>query len=200
MLKNLTAEMLKRRRTFLKWLCAVLALLLLSGLVAWRYSDRLLTVDSGPVTGDVLVVLGGGGGERPKRAAELYKKQAAPKILCTGDGDCESNRRMLIDLGVPADAILTECESRNTWENARNSIALLRAQGFKRVILVTSWYHSRRALNCFRHCGDDLEFFSRPSYFGAARESWNQEGVRKYIKAEYAKLLGYWVSHGVCPF
>jgi hypothetical protein len=43
---------------------------------------------------------------------------------------------------------------------------LLRQMGAKRVIIVTSWYHSRRALACFEHYAPDIKFYSRPSYFG----------------------------------
>ena len=56
-----------------------------------------------------------------------------------------------------------------TRENALLSIPLLRSHDDTRVIIVTSWYHSRRALNCFRHYAPDLHFYSRPSYSGFAR-------------------------------
>src|SRR5262245_7382850 len=61
-----------------------LALLLLLGLVAFLFPHQLLSVDSGDVHGDVMVVLGGGYGERPDRAAELFKAGVAPKIILTG--------------------------------------------------------------------------------------------------------------------
>ncbi len=172
--------------------------LLLLGLAAVLFPQEILTVDSGPVKADALVVLGGGD-ERPARAAELFKQGAAPKILVSGSGDCESHEHSLEKHGVPAAAILLECDSKTTQENARFSIPLLRQVGARRVIIVTSWYHSRRALHCFEHYAPDIQFFSRPSYFGYERKNWKLNGIAKFVRSEYWKLAGYWVRYGVCP-
>jgi uncharacterized SAM-binding protein YcdF (DUF218 family) len=72
--------------------------------------------------------------------------------------------------------------------------------GGKRVIIVTSWYHSRRALRTFQHYAPDMQFYSRPSYFGYPRTQWSREGISGYIRSEYVKLVGYWVCYGVWPF
>jgi uncharacterized SAM-binding protein YcdF (DUF218 family) len=75
-----------------------------------------------------------------------------------------------------------------------------RPAGAKRVIIVTSWYHSRRALHTFQHYAPDIQFYSRPSYFGYPRTQWSRDGISGYIRAEYVKLAGYWVCYGVWPF
>jgi hypothetical protein len=72
--------------------------------------------------------------------------------------------------------------------------------GAKRVIIVTSWYHSRRALHTFQHYAPDIQFYSRPAYFGYPRTQWSRAGISGYIRAEYVKLAGYWVCYGVWPF
>lgn len=46
-----------------------------------------------------------------------------------------------------------EIDSRNTWENARNSAALLRGEGIGSVHLVTHGWHMPRALLSFRAAG-----------------------------------------------
>ncbi|MCE0497063.1 MAG: YdcF family protein [Methylacidiphilales bacterium] len=165
-----------------------------------RNSQRLLTVDSGEVKADVLVVLGGGSDERPERAVELFKAGAAQKILVSGAGDCELNVAMLEKSGVPASAIMREDRSTNTLENAKLSVPLLHQMGARRVILVTTWYHSRRALACFEHFAPDITFYSRPSYFGYQRKDWNRRDVGDHVLAELVKLPGYWVCHGICPY
>lgn len=160
----------------------------------------MLTVDSGPVKADVLVVLGGGSFERPQRAIELFNAGEAPRIICSGIGDCTSNKERIVNSGVRTELIQTECESLTTKENAEFTIKLLRAQGVKRAIIVTTWYHSRRAVKCFRHYGPEIQFYSRPSYFGYSRAEWKPQGIAHYVNSERLKLCGYWVKYGVCPF
>jgi uncharacterized SAM-binding protein YcdF (DUF218 family) len=106
----------------------------------------------------------------------------------------------LIEAGVPSGFIETENESRTTKENAIDAVRLLRKQGAHRVIIVTSWYHSRRALACFEHYGPELQFFSRPSYFAYQQTDWSRQKIRHRIYLEYPKVVGYWMCYGVRPF
>jgi uncharacterized SAM-binding protein YcdF (DUF218 family) len=167
---------------------------------AWFYPEKFLCVDSGKVSADVIVVLGGGSHERPERAAELFKAHAAPRILVTGEGDDGINRQLLISNGVPASAIEVESKSMTTRENAEFSIKLLRAEKIHSAILVTSWYHSRRALKTFEHYAPEIRFYSRPSYFAFARDDWKKLGINKRMRLEFLKLPGYWIRYGVTPF
>jgi uncharacterized SAM-binding protein YcdF (DUF218 family) len=171
----------------------------LLALAAWFFPQPVLTVDSGPVQAQVLVLLGGGGPERPERATELFKAGEAPLIICSGLGDDRAHRAFLVGAGVPAADILLESKSNTTRENAEFTIALLRARHLTNAIIVTSWYHSRRALACFEHYAPDIRFYSRPAYFTTAQNQWRPRD-RLRIKAEYAKLLGYWLLYGVWPF
>jgi len=175
----------------------VLAVILL-GLIAFFFPQQVLTVDSGPATADAMVVLGGTP-DRAVRAAELFKQGKAPKILVSGNGNDLSNKKLLERNGVTNAAIILEGKSRTTRENAEFSIPLLRQMGAHHVIIVTSWYHSRRALACFEHYAPDITFYSRPSYYGYLRTEWRSKGIRASVKSEYVKLLGYWVCYGVCP-
>lgn len=203
---------MKRRRIILgiSLLLALLGILLAA--VLWFFPEQILTVDSGPVKADILVVLGGAGPDRTRRAAELFHDGEAPGILVSGWGDCILNEHLLERDGVPAADITLERKSRTTRENAEFSIPLLRKLGARRVIIVTSWYHSRRALRCFEHYAPDLRFYSRPSYFGYPGRTGNEtqptkrvrhaqwKMVRGYADSEYLKLMGYWACYGVCPF
>ncbi len=191
---------MKRRFRFYFWRAfglLVLAVILL-GLAAFLFPQQILTVDNGPVMADAIVVLGGTS-DRAVRAAELFKQGAAPRILVSGLGDNMSNMKLLERGGVTNTAIILEGKSRTTRENAEFSIPLLRQIGAHHVIIVTSWYHSRRALACFEHYAPDITFYSRPSYYGYLRAEWRPKGIYGYVKSEYVKLLGYWVCYGVCP-
>jgi uncharacterized SAM-binding protein YcdF (DUF218 family) len=199
---NDDVEMVMRknvRRVFLG-LSIFLVLGLIGALGAFLFPQQVLLVDNGRSQADAIVLLGGGSGERPTRAAELFKAGVAPRIIVSGAGDAGGNRLLLMNRGVPSSAIELEPDSRTTKENAQFSIPLLRAAGSKQVVIVTSWYHSRRALNCFRHYASDIQFYSAPSYYGFSRTDWSRGNIRRRIRAEYIKTLGYWVCYGVCPF
>ncbi len=188
------------RRRWLKVaaaLAGVAAVLLAAGAL---FPRELLLVESGESQAEVLIVLGGGSGERVERAAELFKAGAAPKIIVSGAGDAADNQRLLVNRGVPPAAIELEATSKSTRQNAKFTNARLRELGVHRAIIVTSWYHSRRALHCFQHYGPGLEFLSRPSYYGSGPGEWRRARLGGFIRAEYVKLAGYWVCYGVSPF
>jgi uncharacterized SAM-binding protein YcdF (DUF218 family) len=188
------------RKWFLRLAFVFFTLLVLLGVAAFLFPQKCLCVDDGPVKADVVVVLGGGSHDRPERAAELFQEHAAPRILASGLGDCKIYRRALIEAGVPSRAIQMEDQSRTSKENAIFTIRLLRQQGVHRIIIVTSWYHSRRALACFEHYGPEMQFYSRPSYSDYARADWSRNKLAHRIYLEYLKLLGYWMCYGVSPF
>ena len=168
--------------------------------VAYDDSPKLLTIDSGRSSAGAIVVLGGDPVGRPTRAAELFAAGEAPLVIISGDGDWKEVELLLKARGVPMSAIVVEGKSGTTKENAEFSVALLRHAGLTNAIIVTSWYHSRRALHVFQHYAPDIQFYSRPSYAGLNRAEWSRNGVGVHIRAEYAKLLGYWLCYGVSPF
>ena len=185
-------------KTFLLTGLAISLLLITLGIAAFLFPQQVLTTDSGEVKADAIVVLGGEQG-RADRAAQLYRQGAGALVIVTGYGDCESNVKELERLGVPSACITPEPAALSTLQNATLSVPLLRALRAHRVIIVTSWYHSRRALACFRHVAPDLQFFSRPSYLDYDSTTGTRLGYGPYVNYEYVKLLGYWFSHGVCP-
>jgi uncharacterized SAM-binding protein YcdF (DUF218 family) len=97
------------------------------------------------------------------RAADLYHRGAAPRIIVTGGGhlseerdrtapsEAAAIRGLLLKLGVPIKAVQLEQESRNTFENIRNSQRLL--GDFATVALVTSATHMPRAMQEARAAG-----------------------------------------------
>ena len=180
------------RKIILRTAIIVILLAVLIAVLAYSFPQQFLCVDSGKVSADVLVVLGGGF-ERPQRAAELFKEHAAPRIIITGKGDDEINRNILLTNDIPPGVIQVENKSETTEENALFTIKLLRAENVHSAILVTSWYHSRRALNTFKHCAPDITFYSRPSYL-------KSHNTQRRLRWEYLKIPGYWIRYGVSPF
>jgi len=127
--------------------------------------------------GDVIVLLGGGVDDRlvdlsgkpgilPESsvdrlvtAARLAARRGVPIIVSGGSApgsevaEADAARRYLLDLGVPAAAIIAEGASTVTYENAENVREICRRRGFTRPILVTSAYHLKRALWSFKKAG-----------------------------------------------
>jgi uncharacterized SAM-binding protein YcdF (DUF218 family) len=177
-------------------LLAGLLVLALAAAAAWWSAPELLRVDTGaPASVDAVVVLGGESWTRPDRAAEVFRATQPPLMIVSGDGDCEDVRRLLEARAVPAERIVTECTSRSTFENAQNSVRLLRAQHVRKAIIVTSWFHSRRALACFRAAAPEIQFYSQPTKIAAGRPWWADRRGATRILLEYLKLPYYWVMH-----
>lgn len=82
-------------------------------------------------------------------------------VLSGGSGDMyhqnlketDVMRDILVSLGVPPQKILSESNSRNTFENARLTRELLEQNGLRRVLLVTSALHMRRSAAVFEKAG-----------------------------------------------
>lgn len=97
---------------------------------------------------------------RIAHGASLYHAGAAPVVVSSGGGpsrarggptEAEVMAHVLHhDHAVPATALVCEADSRTTLENARFSLALARARGWRRVIVVTDGTHLPRALLTFR--------------------------------------------------
>lgn len=212
----MTAKTKKRLRIAL----GLTGLLALAIPVAWLVAPGLLLVqtalpgsaavqpagENGPAdralwtNAVALVVLGGEPWTRPARAAEIYGVVQAAPVIVSGEGDCEDVRRQLESRGVPAAIILTECRSKSTFENAQFSVTMLRDAGVTQAVVVTSWFHSRRALACFRKAAPEIQFYSSPTVKPVAQSRWPDRYERDRILREYAKLLYYWVVYGVNPF
>ncbi|WP_419659849.1 conserved uncharacterized protein, DUF218 [Desulfosarcina variabilis str. Montpellier] len=129
-----------------------------------------------PVTGDVIVVLGGGTIQgvpdltgiatptpimmgRIVTAVRLYRQTGLPIIITGGrwsDADISEATvaaRFMMDLGVPETAIIKEEMARDTFENARFTAAICRQEGFTRPIVLTTAYHLKRVLIAFNSVG-----------------------------------------------
>lgn len=95
-------------------------------------------------------------------AFELYRKAGHCRIVVSG-GNVDSGQSpqtlaqlmsdFLVEIGVPPTDLVLEDKSLTTFENARNTSALLHLADAQRVFLVTSATHMRRADRCFARQG-----------------------------------------------
>ena len=95
--------------------------------------------------------------DRATRAAELYREGLAPVVVASGvrlrpyAGVGELMEHDLIERGVPKDKILRFAhDAANTREEAEVLAKLAIEKNWKRVIIVTSNYHTRRTRYIFR--------------------------------------------------
>ncbi len=71
------------------------------------------------------------------------------------------------------------------------------------MIIVTSWYHSRRALSCFRKYAPEIEFISVPAPrrgSESASQRFSFSAFSPTIAAEYAKMIVYAVRYRIFPW
>ncbi len=112
--------------------------------------DKLSQADA------IVVVSGGQTTTRAEYGIRLFKQGYAPLILFSGGAldDGPSNavamRQQALEAGLSDDNILLDGDAQNTYENAVNSKRLLEQVAAKKIILVTSPYHQRRATQTFK--------------------------------------------------
>jgi uncharacterized SAM-binding protein YcdF (DUF218 family) len=100
-------------------------------------------------------------------AAELARRYPNARILysggnanlVSGDASKETDHVMAIfeSLGISRDRLMLERRSRNTWENAEFSKAIVAPKTGERWLLVTSAYHMPRSVGIFRKVGFSVE-------------------------------------------
>ena len=92
-------------------------------------------------------------------AVRLQKKLNIPIIVSGAEGLEDKAvkdhivKRFLIDLGVPANEIIIENKSRDTFENVKFTKEICDRSGFTDPVLVTSAYHLKRAIMTFEKVG-----------------------------------------------
>ena len=169
---------------------------------------------------DVILVLGGSSTyiERTQKAAELFKKGAAPKIYLTDDGEqagwskiekrnppyFELARNSLIAQGVPPENIeILEPQVTGTIYEARILSEKAKSANLKSVLIVTSAYHTRRAFSTFQRIFTEnnqlteLGIVSPPTgeqtpppfSWWLSANGWN------FVAGEYVKSFVYWVYY-----
>lgn len=77
-------------------------------------------------------------------------------LLLSGEGDGDTAPRLLTALGVEPERLVLERESRDTYENAVKTRALVQPQPGDVWLLVTSAFHMPRSVGLFRKAGFDV--------------------------------------------
>lgn len=193
-------------------------------LIVWAFcapflAERLIVEKTLP-RADAILILSGSqtSAERTRKAAELFKKGAAPRIYLTDDGGqsgwshkeqrnppfVELARSSLVEQGVPPENIeILPQKVAGTIDEARLLSEKAKAANLKSILLVTSAYHTRRALATFEKV---FAADSPPVELGIASPPpgeqtpapefwWLSAFGWEIVAGEYVKSFGYWVYY-----
>ena len=180
-----------------------LALVWLAGPSCARALPQVLIEREPPQAADALVVLAGDHrGGRVDAAVALWEAgwvSEGPFVVAGGQLYGEVTwasvmRARALAQGIPAERIRLQAESRTTEEDARRCAALLGLRPGQRVILVTSAWHSGRALGHFQAAfGPDVQVLSCPAP-DPAPEWWRDPEATRALTMELLKRL--WPGEG----
>ena len=185
-------------RFFRTHLVSFLAVVFVALAALASQAARFLVVDE-PEKSDAIVVLAGETNVRPARALELLRQGVAPRVfLDVQTRDLIYDQR-LIDIAqkyvnsLPEASRISVCPVVGFSTNAEaNDVSrCLQSLGAHRVLIVTSDYHTRRALLIFRHRLAHYQFSVAaargPESFGDTW--WKNREAAKVTFDEWLKML-----------
>jgi len=133
--------------------------------------------------------------DRLMQGIQLYKKGIVKKIVFTGGDatilqndikEADVIKQYLIDIGIPTEDLIFENESRNTHENATFVFKTLKPTKSENILLITSAFHMRRSLGCFKKAG------MNPDYYVADRYSGKRKFTPDHLLIPQTNTLDRW--------
>ena len=134
--------------------------------------------------------------DRLMHAIDLYKKGILKNIVFVGGSgsllhpefqEAVHVKKYLITLGIPDSNIIIESVSKNTHENAMNINPILEKQFSKgKFLLITSAFHMRRSLGCFKVAGINVVPYSTDRMSGPWR--WDID----FLIIPHAEVMESW--------
>lgn len=153
------------------------------------------------------------GADRVVHTVQLYKLGIIEKILVSGgsgrlidirEREADRFKEAMVLMGVPDSVILVENQTRNTHESAAAVRAILREQHYRseECLLITSAFHMRRSLACYKKAGLPLDTFTtdfyahRHVYYLDAFILPKLEGLVIWHKLvrEWVGFVAYWIA------
>ena len=169
-------------------------------------SGRFLVVDT-PRRSDVIVVLAGETDRRPARGFELLDQGYAPRLILDVTADARVYQWTQPELaekyiqGRPEKQAITLCaiHELSTKGEASEAGRCLESIGGTRVLLVTSDYHTRRALSIFSkkapNHGYSIAAAYDPREFGVQwwrHREWSKTNLYEWMRLMWWELIDRW--------
>lgn len=172
--------------------------------VAVPYSGSYLVVTEPPQKADAALVLAGDvSGNRLFKGAELVKAGYAPLLLVSGPvkyyerNEADLAIELAVQRGWPAsyfEALRTDAHS--TQEEAEKALTEVRRRGVRRLLVVTSDFHTRRSSRIYRRLAPDLEIqmVAAPTPDYEPDGWWRTRQSRKTWLTEWQKMIADWMG------
>ncbi len=174
------------------------------------FSNFLMKQDA-PEKVPLMVVLSGNAFDRGNEGARLYKAGYADHIVCpggnlehdfliTGDTVYESDlcKRNILKNGVPDWQVTVLRYGTSTLEEADTILGYCRQHRIKKIIVVTSLFHTRRAGKVYRNkfAKDGIQVIMRGAHDSQYDENlwWQNEYGLIGLNNEYMKTLYYLIK------
>lgn len=190
---------------FLICFVVLLAILYLVRVPLLRFAGEFWIVDDAPEASDVIIVLSGDNYDavRASRAAALFRAGLAPRVVATGRAlrsyatTTELMKHDLVDHGVPPAAIIPLTHHADgTREEAIAVSELVAVHGWKKILLVTSNYHTRRSEYIYERTlppGTQLRVISAPDTEYDPQSWWRtREGLKIFFHEAGGYLAALW--------
>ena len=169
---------------------AYFSLAILAILIVFLLSAGRILVQDAPQHADVIVVLAGETERRPALALELLKQGYAPHMIIDVPAWSHLYNVSEIDVArsyiqtLPQAAVIEVCpiEGLSTLAESADVERCLTGKPPSRVLIVTSDFHTRRALSIFRHQMPEKSFSI------AAAHDDRQFGTRWWTHRQWAKV------------
>jgi len=201
-----------------RWFLILAALFFPVCLICAWLAAEFLIVTSDITEPDAIVVLSGSSTylERTALASQLYRQGRAPTVILTNDGliggwDNKEQRNpfyyelataRLREQGVPADRIqVAPVTVAGTYGESLAIREFAINHNLHKLLIVTSGYHSRRALWSMRHAlggsGIEAGIDSAPPGWQTPTPWvwWSKRNGWKFVAGEYLKMIYYWTKY-----
>jgi uncharacterized SAM-binding protein YcdF (DUF218 family) len=185
---------------------------------AFTQAGRFLATEDAIQHADAIAVLAGSRLNRPMEAVDLYKAGYAPRIVLTYEtpeasfaaaaargipypAEADEARDILMELGIPVNAIVLPPRIHdNTAQEAQTFRELALKNGWRRMIVVTSPYHLRRAGFAVRRAmaGTGVEIEMHGTRYEQVNPDrwWTTRGDLRWVLDEGIKLVAYELGLG----
>ena len=150
----------------------------------------------------VFVLAGDANGNRILKGAELVREGFAPRVIVSGpEGnygyyECDLAIPFAVRAGYPESYFVRfPNHALSTEQEAAAAAVEMHSLGVRRVLLVTSLYHTRRAGADFRAAAPDVTFFvvAAPDKYFTADGWWRNREARKTFLIEWLKTGAGWL-------